>query len=309
MTAPASTATAATFDPGLILMAFAPVFLLTIGWEAWYWSKRDRSIYSWRDTLSNATLALLHQASDAFFLWLMIRTVYTWCYAQGLRAVPETWWSFALLLLLQDFLYYWFHRASHRVRWMWASHVAHHSSEGMNFSTAFRQSLTYPISGMWLFWIPLAWIGFSPDWVILAVGLNLAFQFFVHTRLGQRWPLVEKLVNTPSVHRVHHAKNPQYIDRNYAGVLTIWDRMFGTFVPEEDAPQYGITRQIRTHNPLTLTFHEWRDMFADVWRDRDLRYLWKPPEWRAKADAEAVDALALSPGPSPGGRGEQTPGM
>jgi sterol desaturase/sphingolipid hydroxylase (fatty acid hydroxylase superfamily) len=88
----------------------------------------------------------------------------------------------------------------------------------------------------------------------------------VHTRLGRRWPLVERLVNTPSVHRVHHAKNPQYIDRNYAGVLTIWDRMFGTFVPEEEAPQYGITRQIRTYNPLTLTFHEWRDMFADAWR-------------------------------------------
>ena len=190
-------------------MAFAPVFLLTIAWEAWYWSRRDRSVYSWRDTLSNASLAMMHQASDAFFLWLMVRTVYTWCFNHGLRLVPETWWSFGLLLLLQDFLYYWFHRASHRVRWMWASHVAHHSSEGMNFSTAFRQSLTYPISGMWIFWIPLAWIGFTPNWVILAVGLNLAFQFFVHTRLGRRWPRVEMLVNTPSVHRVHHAKNAQ----------------------------------------------------------------------------------------------------
>ncbi|WP_427310022.1 sterol desaturase family protein [Cupriavidus sp. H39] len=271
----------ASLDPGLVLLAFAPVFVLTIGAEAWYWARRDPAVYSLRDTLSNAVLALMHQASDAFFLWLMVRTVYTWCYQHGLQAMPQTLWSFALLLLLQDFLYYWFHRASHRVRWLWASHVTHHSSEGMNFSTAFRQSLTYPLSGMWLFWIPLAYIGFTPDWVILAVGLNLAFQFFVHTRLGQRWPLVERLLNTPSVHRVHHAKNPQYIDRNYAGVLTIWDRLFGTFVPEREAPVYGITRQVRSHDPLTLTFHEWRDMFGDAWRDRELRYLWKPPEWRS----------------------------
>jgi len=292
---------ASSFDPGLILLAFAPIFLLTIGAEVWYWRKRDPSIYSLKDTVSNACLALMHQASDAFFLWLMIKTVYSWTYSHGLRAVPETWWSFALLLLLQDFLYYFFHRASHRVRWMWASHVTHHSSEGMNFSTAFRQSLTYPISGMWLFWIPLAWIGFTPDWVILAVGLNLAFQFFVHTRLGALdsryasfWRWLGRYVNTPSVHRVHHAKNPQYIDRNYAGVLTIWDRMFGSFVPEEEAPTFGITRQVHTHNPITLTFHEWRDMWADVFRDRDLRYLWKPPEWRSPRSAVAAEAMPLT---------------
>ncbi|MGE8363807.1 MULTISPECIES: sterol desaturase family protein [Cupriavidus] len=276
-----------TIDPGLILLAFAPVFLLTIGAEAWYWARRDSAVYSLRDTVSNAALALMHQASDAFFLWLMVRTVYTWSYQHGLKAMPQTLWSFLLLLLLQDFLYYWFHRASHRVRWMWASHVTHHSSEGMNFSTAFRQSLTYPLSGMWLFWIPLALIGFTPDWVILAVGLNLAFQFFVHTRLGGRWHRLEWLVNTPSVHRVHHARNPQYIDRNYAGVLTVWDRMFGSFVPEQAPPEYGITRGIASHNPLILTFHEWRDMFADAWRHRDPRHLWKPPEWRNPREAAA----------------------
>lgn len=271
----------ASLNPGFILLAFGPVFLLTIGAEAWYWARRDPTVYSLRDTVSNVTLAMMHQASDAFFLWLMVRTVYTWCYRHGLGAMPETAWSFALLLLVQDFLYYWFHRASHRVRWLWASHVTHHSSEGLNFSTALRQSLTYPLSGMWLFWIPLAWIGFTPDWVILAVGFNLAFQFFVHTRLCRRWPLVEAVLNTPSAHRVHHARNEHYVDRNYAGVLTIWDRMFGTFVPEQEAPVFGITRQIHTHDPLTLTFHEWRDMLADVRRDHDVRYLWKPPEWRS----------------------------
>jgi sterol desaturase/sphingolipid hydroxylase (fatty acid hydroxylase superfamily) len=183
------------------------------------------------------------------------------------------------LFVAQDFLYYFFHRAHHRVRWMWCSHVVHHSSERLNLSTAFRQSLTYPLSGMWLFWLPLAWLGFGPDWVILIVGLNLAFQFFVHTEVVGKLGVLELVFNTPSHHRVHHGKNPQYIDRNYAGVLIIWDKLFGTFVEEQEAPQYGIVRQVKSHNPITLTFHEWGAMAHDVWHYRDLRFLWKPPEW------------------------------
>lgn len=281
------------FDPGLVLLGLGPVFVLCIALEAWYWSKRNPSIYSFKDTLSNAGLALMHQASDAFVLWLFVRTVYTWAYSRGIHAVPVTLSGFILLLLLQDFLYYIFHRTSHRVRWLWASHVAHHSSERMNLSTAFRQSLTYPISGMWLFWLPLAWLGFPPDWVILAVGLNLGFQFFVHTQLfpndSRAMKVLGYVINTPSIHRVHHAKNPQYIDRNYAGVLTIWDRLFGSYVEEIEPPQYGILRQVHTLNPITLTFHEWRDMLRDAWRERDLRYLWKPPEWTAAATAVTVN--------------------
>lgn len=276
-----SASPALPFDPGLVLLAMGPVFVLAIAVEAAYWRKRNPGIYSLTDTVSNAGLALMHQASDAFFLWLMVRTVYAWIYDQGLQAMPLTLAGFALLLLLQDFLYYWFHRASHRIRFMWASHVVHHSSERLNLSTAFRQSLTYPISGMWLFWLPLAWLGFPPDWVILAVGLNLGFQFFVHTQWGSSMRRLGRVINTPSVHRVHHARNPHYIDRNYAGVLTIWDRLFGTFVEEVEPPQYGILRQVHTHNPLTLTFHEWRDMLADVYASRDIRHLFKPPEWRS----------------------------
>lgn len=132
---------------------------------------------------------------------------------------------------------------------------------------------------MWLFWVPLALIGFPPDWVILAVGLSLAYQFFVHTQAVDRLGWLEQLFNTPSHHRVHHGRNSQYIDKNYAGVLIIWDKLFGTFVDEQEAPDYGIVRPIHSHNPLLLTFHEWRDMFCDAWTHRDLRYLWKPPEW------------------------------
>lgn len=268
------------FDPELVLLALGPVFLLCIALEAWYWRRRNPAIYSLRDVLSNAGLALLHQASEALFLWLLVHSVYAWLYTHGLQLIAFSGWTFALLLLLQDFCYYLFHRASHRVRWLWASHVTHHSSERLNLSTALRQSLTYPISGMWLFWLPLAIIGFPPDWVIVAVGLNLAFQFFVHTELSGPLPRLSRWINTPSLHRVHHARNPQYLDRNYAGVLAIWDRMFGSFVPETDRPDYGLVHPIHSHNPLTLSFHEWRAMLRDVWTERDLRYLWKPPGWR-----------------------------
>jgi sterol desaturase/sphingolipid hydroxylase (fatty acid hydroxylase superfamily) len=278
----------------LILLALAPVFLICIGLECLYWRRHGRpERYDWPDVLSNGTLALMHQVADALVIFLFVRTVYQWTYAHGLRLVQPGVASFFLLFLLQDFLYYWFHRASHRVRWMWASHVTHHSSDRLNLSTAFRQSFTYPVSGMWIFWIPIAWVGFTPDQVILIVGLNLAYQFFVHTQLVQKLGWLEYVINTPSVHRVHHARNPQYIDHNYAGVLVIWDRLFGSYVEEVEPCIYGITKPIPTHNPLTLTFHEWRDMFADCWRDRTLKYLWMPPEWQAKPGlARAEEQLA-----------------
>ncbi|MBV8658628.1 MAG: sterol desaturase family protein [Burkholderiales bacterium] len=268
------------FDPGLILLSLAPVFIASIIWEAVYWHRRRTAKYKLVDTLSNAGLALMHQGADLLANLLFIKTIYSWVYHHGLHLLPNAWWSVLIGFVLQDFLYYWFHRGSHRIRWMWASHVTHHSSERLNLSTAFRQSLTYPISGMWVFWVPMAWVGFSPDMVILIVGLSLAYQFFVHTEAIDKMGWFERLFNTPSHHRVHHARNPQYIDRNYAGVLIIWDKLFGTYVEEVEAPEYRIVRQIRSHNPLRLTFHEWFAMWADTLRDRDPRHLWKPPEWQ-----------------------------
>ncbi|GAB3262636.1 sterol desaturase family protein [Chitinimonas naiadis] len=282
------------FDPGLVLLALAPVFLICIAWEAWYWHKRGVAKYSLTDSLSNAGLALMHQGADLVATLLFIKTAYTWAWQHGLHAFPNTVWSVLGAFLIQDFLYYFFHRASHRVRWLWASHVTHHSSERLNLSTAFRQSLTYPISGMWLFWLPMAWLGFAPDLVILVVGLNLAFQFFVHTEAIGKLGWIEHIFNTPSHHRVHHAKNPQYIDRNYAGVLIIWDKLFGSYVEEEETPRYGIVVQVKGHNPIKLTFHEWIAMFRAVWRDKDPRHLWKPPEWAEKATEHTDQATSVS---------------
>jgi sterol desaturase/sphingolipid hydroxylase (fatty acid hydroxylase superfamily) len=270
------------FDPGLVLLGLAPVFLGCIAWEAWYYHRRQIARYHWVDTLSNAGLALMHQGADLAANLLFIKTAYAWVYQHGAHLFPDSGWSLLAAFLIQDFIYYFWHRVSHRVRWMWASHVTHHSSERLNLSTAFRQSLTYHLSGMWLAWLPLAWIGFSPDIVILVVGLSLAFQFFVHTEVIGQLGWLEKVFNTPSHHRVHHAKNPQYIDRNYAGVLIIWDKLFGTFVPEQEKPVYGIVRQVKGHSIFRLTFHEWLAMWRDTLRDGDLRHLYKPPEWGEK---------------------------
>ena len=267
-----------------ILLAMAPVFLGLIALEAWYWRRRRPDMYSWTDTLSNAGLALMHQAADAV-AWLLVIGLFYWVYQYRLfDLAPASVLTVAALFVAQDFFYYWFHRAHHRIRWMWASHVTHHSSERLNLSTAFRQSLTYPISGMWLFWLPLAWIGFEPTYIVAVVAINLGFQFFVHTQAVGKLGLIEKVFNTPSHHRVHHARNAKYIDRNYAGVLIIWDKLFGTFVEEDtDVPcAFGIIGQIDSHNPIRLTFHEWIAMFRDAaraegWRGA-LEQLFGPPE-------------------------------
>lgn len=260
----------------------APVFLGFIFWEVWYW-KGKRPVYSLKDSVSNAALALMHQGADAL-AWLLTIGLFFWVYQHRLFDLPASWWTIAALFVAQDFFYYWFHRAHHRIRWMWASHVTHHSSERLNFSTAFRQSLTYPVSGMWVFWLPLAWLGFEPKNIIAVVAINLGFQFFVHTEAVGKLGWLEKIFNTPSHHRVHHARNPKYIDRNYAGVLVIWDKLFGSFVEEDpEVPcEYGIVVPIRTHNPITLTFHEWLSMFRDAAKPQSigsrLKQLFGPPE-------------------------------
>lgn len=274
----------------VFLLLMGPVFAAFMAVEAWQLQRRRAQTYSVEQVGTNVFLATSHAIADGI-AWLLVIGLFYLLYEVRLFEIPATAWSFVLLLLLQDFFYYWFHRGSHRIRWMWASHVTHHSSETMNLATALRQSLTYPISGMWVFWLPLAWIGFKPELVILAVAVSLAYQFFVHTESVKKLPAwFEAVFNTPSHHRVHHARNPQYIDRNYAGVLIVWDKLFGSFVPEQEKCDYGIVRQIHTRNPFVMMFHEWRDMFADVARPGPLwlrlKHLWAPPEWQRPLEVD-----------------------
>ncbi|MGL4898679.1 MAG: sterol desaturase family protein [Shewanella sp.] len=271
--------------PELLLLVLAPLFFLCILLE-WYVGTRRQALplsarYHGREVWCNFTLAAMHQASD-LLCGLLVAKVYLAAFGWKLFDITLTPLSFIALMVAQDFCYYWFHRASHRVRWMWAAHVVHHSSEHMNFSTAFRQSLMYPLAGMWLFWLPLILIGFDPQWVIFTVLLNLGLQFFVHTQSIKSLGPLEWLLNTPSHHRVHHGRNAQYIDKNYAGIFIVWDKLFGTFAAETETVVYGITKPVNSVNPLRVTFREWQDMLTEAcarglsFKQR-LRILFAPP--------------------------------
>lgn len=204
-------------------------------------------------------------------------------------ASPQAW---AVIFFLDDFTYYWFHRISHECRLWWAAHVNHHSSRRYNLSTALRQTWTGELAGTWALWIPLALIGFPPGMILLQQSLSLAYQFWIHTEAIDRMPQwFEYLFNTPSHHRVHHASNPRYLDRNYAGVLMVWDRVFGTFAAETSAepPIYGLVKNIDTFNPLKVAFHEWAAMGRDLVRARSM--------------AEAAGVVFGAPGWQPGNMG------
>ncbi len=195
---------------------------------------------------------------------------------------------FVLAYVLDDLRYYWYHRIAHESRWFWAAHVTHHSSQHYNLSTALRQTWTSTLSGSFLFVIPLALLGFHPVMLAFVSALNAVYQFWIHTEAIGKLPApIEAVFNTPSHHRVHHARNPRYLDANYAGTLIVWDRLFGTFVPEdaEDRPRYGLVTNLGTFNPVRIALHEWVAMLRDAVQpgislaDR-ARYLFGPPGWR-----------------------------
>ena len=211
--------------------------------------------------------------------------VFTAAYEFRLMEIPNTWWALALCFVLDDLRYYWWHRISHENRWFWASHVVHHTSQHYNLTTALRQTWTGQIITQVVFKTPLVLIGFHPAMVLFVGALNLIYQFWIHTEQIKKMGPFEWIFNTPSHHRVHHATNPKYLDSNYAGALIIWDRMFGSFVPEDDAEplRYGIVKNLGTFNPLVISFHEWIGIARDVVGAKSLRevwgYLFGPPGW------------------------------
>ncbi|GGN94483.1 C-5 sterol desaturase [Actinoplanes lobatus] len=199
---------------------------------------------------------------------------------------PYDWWVWVLLFFADDFAYYWFHRLHHEVRLLWAGHVVHHSSQFFNFSTALRQSWT-PMTSL-PFWLGLAALGFPPWMIFLQQSISLAYQFFLHTERIDRLPRpIEWFFNTPSHHRVHHGSNDPYLDRNYGGILIVWDRLFRSFEPEGERVNYGLTSNIQTFNPLKVATHEyaaiWRDVRAATsWRHR-AGFLFGRPGWQPAA--------------------------
>jgi sterol desaturase/sphingolipid hydroxylase (fatty acid hydroxylase superfamily) len=220
-----------------------------------------------------------------------------WAHEHALFDIGWVWWAWPVAFLAEDFCYYWFHRISHERRWFWASHVIHHSSRHYNLSTALRQTWSGTVSMTFLFWLPMAFLGFEPAMIAFFSGLSLVYQFWIHTEAIDRLGPLEAVLNTPSHHRVHHATNPRYLDANYAGVLIVWDRLFGTFVEEDPAepPRYGIIANLSTFNPVRIALHEWVAMAKDVWRARGWRerlgFVLGPPGWTPDASRDTSASL------------------
>ncbi len=262
-----------------------PAFILLILVEMLVARVKDRSRFEARDTLTSLGLGLGSTVAGLLTAGVIIGMA-QWAYQYRLFDIGFIWWAWPLCFLLDDLAYYAFHRSAHRVRWFWAAHVIHHSSQHYNLTTALRQTWTGFISLTFLFRLPLFFIGFPVEMVLFVGGLNLIYQFWIHTEAIGRMPRwFEAVMNTPSHHRVHHATNPQYLDSNYAGVFIIWDRMFGTFVPERDDEKihYGIVKNLGSFNIIWAAFHEWVGIAKDVWHAPTLgakwNYMVKPPGW------------------------------
>ena len=274
--------------PGFILLVFVEMIVARL---------RDRRRYCPKDTLTSLALGLGSTIAGLLSGGLIFALA-VWVHQFRLLDVPWAWWAFVLCFVLDDFAYYIFHRSAHRVRWFWASHVIHHSSQHYNLSTALRQTWTGFLSLAFLFRLPLFLIGFPPAMVFFVVGLNLIYQFWIHTEMVGRMPRwFEAVMNTPSHHRVHHAVNPRYLDRNYAGVFIVWDKLFGSFEPErdDDPPRYGIVRQLGSFNILWAAFHEWVGIARDLrrapgWRNK-LGYAVREPGWSHDGSRETSDTI------------------
>lgn len=270
--------------PDVVTFA-VPVFVLLVIAELAAWKITGRGRYETRDTAASLAMGFGSNVAPLFGGAAVIGAVWTWAYQYRLFDIPNTLWAIALCFILDDLRYYWLHRIAHERRLFWATHVVHHSSQHYNLSTALRQTWTGDIINGIIFKTPLVLLGFHPAMLAFVFGINLIYQFWIHTELINRMGPFEILFNTPSHHRVHHATNPKYLDANYAGVFIIWDKMFGTFVAEDDAerPRYGIVKNLGTFNPFIIAFNEWFGIFKDLASARSFRdvagYTLGPPGW------------------------------
>jgi len=247
-----------------------PIFALLIAGEAlWAYLKGSREFSDRRDTWTNIFLGFMSVVFGGLF-GLATGYIYLLAYDAAIFKFPaDAWWTWALLFFIDDLAYYVFHRASHETRLFWNFHVVHHSSEHYNLSVAVRQSWFGGILH-WVFYAPIMLLGFAPWMFAVVHGFNLIYQFWIHTGFIRNLGWFEKIFNTPSHHRVHHAVNDVYLDKNYGGVLIIWDKMFGSYVTETEQPRYGITKPLKSYNPLWINTHAWVEMFQEMKRRKGL---------------------------------------
>ena len=274
---------------------FIAAILLELGWIVW----RGRGgRYETRDAVTSLVLGAGSVASGillGFIAW----SFFMWLWALTPLDLGASVLVIAVCFVLDDLRYYWVHRFGHRIRWVWAAHVNHHSSQHYNLTTALRQTWTGTFTLMMIVRAPLVLLGFHPAIVLFVGGLNLVYQFWIHTEAITKMPKwFEAVMNTPSHHRVHHGRNARYLDANYAGVFIVWDKMFGTFVPEldDEKPDYGLVQNLGTFNPLRVAFHEWIGLFRDVFKPgltlrQRLGYAFAPPGYSHDGTRDTSDQI------------------
>lgn len=274
--------------PDLILYAI-PIFATTVIIEGIIISRKKPGSYLVKDAATSITMGLGNVAIG-FTSKLIVAFVITFIYENiRITTLPFAWWTWLFILFADDFCYYWAHRLGHESRLFWASHVVHHSSERYNLSTALRQTWTGGFF-TFIFYLILPVLGFHPVMIFTQMAISLLYQYWIHTELIDKLPRwFEAIMNTPSHHRVHHGSNPIYLDKNYAGIFIIWDKIFGTFQPElrEEKVKYGLTKSVQTFNPLYIAFHEWISIGKDVINPnysirQKIGCILKGPAWREK---------------------------
>lgn len=270
--------------PNLILYA-VPFFLITLLIESYFAYREQRGFVEAKDSFTSIGLGLGNLGVGLLTKSLAVVT-YFYIYEHfRLADLNSSWWFvWVFAFFADDFSYYWFHRLSHQIRVFWASHIVHHSSPKYNLAAALRQTWTSSFTLTFLFyaWIPL--LGVHPFIVFFFQQTSLLYQYWIHTEFVKKMPnWFEYLFNTPSHHRVHHGIDLLYLDTNYAGILIIWDRIFGTFQTELHRPQYGLTKQIESYNPIKIAFFEWTQIIKDLSHAKNLKsiggYLFGPPGW------------------------------
>ncbi|MBN9298335.1 MAG: sterol desaturase family protein [Filimonas sp.] len=270
-----------------LILISTPFYLFIIGLELLLSHMQHRKLYTLKDTATNIYLMLLNSAIDlAFRLVYLAIFAYLYKHSEFHWTHPIGYWL--ALILLEDFLYYWLHRFDHEIRLFWAAHVTHHSSEHINFTVGFRSSVFQPLY-RWLYFLPLPLMGFKAMDIAFIYSATQIWGIFVHTELVKKMGWLEYILVTPSHHRVHHASNPKYLDKNMGMFLIIWDKMFGTFqaeLPEEEYQpiRYGLTKNLEKQNAFTIVFHEWVQIIKDIRQKglsfrQKLGYIFGPPGW------------------------------
>ncbi len=283
----------------LLIFWTTPIYIFIIGLEIILSNFHDRKTYSLKDTVNNLLLMLLNGGLDLLFRAFYV-VVLVFFYQYHVLQIETPWIYWLTLLIAEDFVFYWLHRFDHQVRLFWAVHVTHHSSSKMNFTVGFRSSVFQPLY-RFIYFIPLALVGFRPFDMIFMYSVTQIWGILIHTEYIKKLGWLEYLFVTPSHHRVHHASNALYLDKNMGMFLIIWDKMFGTFQAELEGDKYqplkyGLTKPLQNESTPNILFHEWRDMLLDCcrkdisWKER-LGYIFGPPGWSHDRSRKTSDQL------------------